>query len=158
MSCHYYKRRLPPPGICSWTKIRLGWLAPSKIKVVLPGETVELILGPLEDGSSDILAIKIPVSRTTYYLIENRQPIGFFDRYLPASGVLIMYADDSVSQCRFGKSPVRLVNADPSIPRLEGAALDITKRKSFIDAKRGIKVKLLEKIESSYRILISYVK
>ncbi|HRS90409.1 MAG TPA: hypothetical protein P5183_11895, partial [Smithellaceae bacterium] len=36
MSCHSYQRHLPPPGISSWTKMRLGWIAPEKIKVVEP--------------------------------------------------------------------------------------------------------------------------
>lgn len=87
MSCHFYKWVEPTPGISSWTKMRLNWIDSSKIRVVKPGETRELLLGSLEDMTSDILAIKIPLSETTYYLIENRQPIGF-DRYLPGSGIL----------------------------------------------------------------------
>ena len=123
MSCHFYKRELPPPGISSWTRIRLGWLDRSRIKVVKPGQDAEVILGPLEDGSSENLAIKIPLSDHTYYLIENRQPLGF-DRYLPGSGILIMYADDRIHECRHGDAPVRLMNATPAIPNLEGAAQD----------------------------------
>lgn len=87
MSCHYYKRDAPPPGISSWTKLRLGWLPDDKVAVVRPGETREILLGPLEDGRSGTLAIRIPLSATTYYLVENRQPIGF-DRVLPGSGML----------------------------------------------------------------------
>lgn len=76
MSCHFYKRELPPPGISSWTKIRLNWIGQSKIKVVKQGEKAKVILGPLENGSSEIIVVKIPISETTYYLIENRQPKG----------------------------------------------------------------------------------
>ncbi|MEW6355978.1 MAG: hypothetical protein AB1696_06625 [Planctomycetota bacterium] len=154
MSCHFYKRQSPPPGICSWTKLRLNWIDPAKIKVVKPGQKVEVILGPLEDGSSETLVVKIPLSPTTYYLIENRQPIGF-DRNLPGSGVLIMYADDGVAECRHGKAPVRLVNADPAVAHLEGAAFDIGKRDSFQDENNGISIRLKEKVGASYRILIS---
>jgi len=155
MSCHYYEWDLPPPGISSWTKMRLNWIDLSKIKVVNPGEVTELQLGPLEDGTSDILAIKIPLSETTYYLIGNRQPIGF-DRYLPGSGVLIMYADDKIAECRHGEAPVKLVDADPSIPNLEGAAFDVGKKDSFVDIENGLTIQLMGKIGNSYKISISW--
>jgi hypothetical protein len=87
MSCHVYKREIPPPGISSWTKLRLGWADTKQVRVVKPTERTELLLGPLVDGSSEVLAIKIPLSATTYYLVENRQPAGF-DRHLPGHGAL----------------------------------------------------------------------
>ena len=154
MSCHFYQRGIPPPGLSSWTKMRLNWIDQSKIKVIKPGQKAEVILGPLEEDSSDTLAVKIPISETTYYLIENRQPVGP-DRYLPASGVLIMYADDNIPECRQGKAPVKLMNADPSVPHLEGAAFDIGRKDSFQDTKNKIRIQLMEKIDGSYKILIS---
>jgi immune inhibitor A len=153
MSCHFYKRDIPPPGISSWTKMRLNWIDPSRVKVVKPGEKTQILLGPLEDKSSEILVIKIPISETTYYLIENRQPIGF-DKNLPGSGVLIMVADDRIPECRHGKAPVKLIDANPKVPHLEGAAFDIGKRDSFDDAKNGIHIRLLEKSGDAYKILI----
>lgn len=153
MSCHYYKRDAPPPGISSWTKLRLGWLPDDKVAVVRPGETREILLGPLEDGRSGTLAIRIPLSATTYYLVENRQPIGF-DRVLPGSGVLIMRADDNVAECRHGRAPVKLMDADPSVPHLEGAAFDLGKRDRFTDTASGITIELLEKVGQSYRIRV----
>jgi hypothetical protein len=134
--------------------MRLNWIDQSKIKVVKPGQKAELVLGPLEDGSSEVLVVKIPLSATTYYLIENRQPIGC-DKYLPGSGVLIMYADDSIAECRHGRAPVKLVDADASIPHLEGAAFDIGKRDSFRDEKNKIAIQLKQKTGGSYKILIS---
>jgi hypothetical protein len=154
MSCHYYKRDLPPPGICSWTKMRLNWIDQAKIKVIKPNQRTECILGPLEDGSSEILAVRIPISASTYYLIENRQPIGF-DKNLPGSGVLIMYADDNIAECRHGKAPVKLMNANPSMPHLEGAAFDISGKDSFVDKKNKIRIQLEGKVKSSYKILVS---
>lgn len=154
MSCHYYKRDEAPPGISSWTKLRLGWLPEDKVAVVRPGETREILLGPLEDGQSGTLAIRIPLSATTYYLVENRQPIGP-DRVLPGSGVLIMRADDNVAECRHGRAPVKLVDADPSVPHLEGAAFDLGKRDRFTDIASGITIELLEKVGQSYRIRVS---
>jgi len=156
MSCHYYQWGQPPPGISSWTKTRLGWLEQSKIKVVKPGQKAEITLGPLEDGSSEILAIKIPISKTTYYLIENRQPIGF-DKVLPGQGVLIMYADDGITECRQGRAPVKLINANPAVPYLEAAAFDIGKKNYYQDDKNKIRIQIQDKIGNSYNILISPV-
>jgi M6 family metalloprotease-like protein len=153
MSCHFYKRRLPPPGISSWTKIRLGWLDHSKIKVVDAGETANVTLGPLADASSETLAIKLPLTDRTYYLIENRQPLGF-DRNLPGNGILIMYADDSISECRHGRGPVKLVNADPAIPKLQGAAFDIGKNEEFVDERNGVRIHLKKRIGSMYQVLV----
>ena len=154
MSCHDYKRDAPPPGLSSWTKLRLGWLPANNVAVVRPGETREIVLGPLEDGRADTLAIRVPLSASSYYLVENRQPIGL-DRVLPGSGVLIMRADDSIAECRHGRAPVKLVDADPSPPHLEGAAFDLGKRQSFVDDKNGLKIELLQKTGQSYRIRVS---
>ena len=154
MSCHFYKRAVAPPGISSWTRMRLDWIDPGKIKVIRPGQKAEVLLGPLEDGSSQTLVIKIPVSQTACYLIENRQPIGC-DKDLPAHGVLIMYADDRVAECRQGRAPVKLMDANPSVPHLEGAAFDIGRKASFRDERNRVSIQLKEKVEGSYRILIN---
>lgn len=153
MSCHFYKWELPPPGISSWTKLRLNWLDLSKVKVVKPSEEAEILLNPLNDGAGETLVIKIPISETTYYLVENRQPIGF-DRYLPGKGVLIMYADDEVPECRFRMAPVRLVNANPKIPRLEGAAFDVGEKEIFTDPQNGLRIQIVRKVGKSYKIRI----
>jgi len=154
MSCHFYKREVPPPGASSWTRLRLNWMDPSKVKVVKPGEKAEFVLGPLEDGASETLVARIPLSATTYYLIENRQPIGF-DRNLPGSGVLVMYCDDTIAECRQGRAPVKLINADPGITNLEGAAFDIGKKDAFVDARNRIKIQLKEKAGQSYVISVT---
>ena len=154
MSCHFYKWEVPPPGISSWTKMRLGWIDQSKIRVVKPGETKEILLGPLEDRASETLVIKIPLSGTTYYFIENRQPIGF-DKNLPGSGILIMYADDTIAECRREKSPVKLINAEPAVPHLEGAVFDIGKKDIFVDERNRLNIQVMDKRGDSRRILIN---
>ena len=151
MSCHFYEYNAPPPGISSWTKIRLNWIDAAKIKVVKRGEQTELILSPLEDGAAEILAVKIPVSETAYYLVENRQPIGY-DKNLPGSGILIMHADDDIPECRHGQAPVKIINADSTVPQLKGAAFDIGKKDVFVDKKNKVKIRLVEKIGDSYKI------
>ena len=61
MSCHYYQWNAPPMGISSWTRIRLGWIDPSRIKVVKPGENLRFRYGVLihespEDKAPDLAA------------------------------------------------------------------------------------------------------
>ena len=158
MSCHSYQRHLPPPGISSWTKMRLGWIAPEKIKVVEPKQASEIVLGPLEDGYADTLVIKIPLTETTFYLVENRQPLGAFDPYLPGHGVLIMYADDRVRECRYGRAPVKLRDADPSVPYLQGAAFDLPGKPVFTDKENGMEIRLVEKIGNAYKIRVNKIE
>lgn len=153
MSCHYYRRDLQQPGISAWTRLRLGWLPESRVRTVLPSESAEVLLGPLERASSKVAAIRIPLSQERYYLIENRQPIGF-DRNLPGSGVLVMLADDTVAECRHGLAPVKLVDADPAVPLLQGAAFDAGKRNTFVDEKNKVKVQVLEQAGESFRLRI----
>ena len=154
LSCHFYKRDMPPPGISSWTKLRLGWIPPGKVRVAAAKQVSEILLGPLEDGSAETLAIKIPLTESTFYLIENRQAIGGFDSYLAGNGVLIMYADDSIEECRHGQSPVKLMNADPAVPYLQGAAFNLPGRGVFSDKKNGIEIRLVERIGDAFRIRI----
>ena len=158
LSCHFYKRNVPPPGISSWTKLRLGWIVKEKVRVVDPKQASEIVLGPLEDGSSETLVIKIPLTESKYYLIENRQPIGNFDPHLPGKGILIMYADDWIDECRYGNAPVRLMNAEPAVPYLQGAAFDLPGKEVFIDKENSIEIRIIEKIGNSYRIRVSKKK
>lgn len=88
MSQHFVKKGEPPPGISSFTKIRLGWIEESQVEVIMPGGTSISFLSPLAKGGQT-LAVKIPLADGTYYLIENRQAIGY-DKILPASGLLIL--------------------------------------------------------------------
>ena len=158
LSCHFYKRNIPPPGISSWTKLRLGWIPQEKIRVADPNQASEIVLGPLEDGSSETLVIKIPLTESRFYLIENRQPIGNFDSHLPGKGILIMYADDRIEECRYGNAPVRLMNADPAVPYLQGAAFNLPGKEVFIDKENSIEIRIIEKIGNSYRLRVSKVK
>ena len=153
MSCHYNEWGSPPPGISSWTKLRLGWLDPSKVKIVSPGEKAEVLLAPLEDGSAKTLAVKVLLSDTTYYLFENRQPIGY-DRNLPGRGMLVLYADDDVAECRRGKSPVKLVDADPSVKFLKGAAFEPGKKDIFRDRRHNLCVRVEQAEGDSLRMVI----
>ena len=71
--------------------------------------------------------------------------------------MLILYADDTVAECLGGQTPVKIIDADPSVPYLEGAAFDIGEgnRDTFTDEEHNVKIKLLEKTNHSYEILIT---
>jgi hypothetical protein len=65
-----------------------------------------------------------------------------------------MAADDDIAECRHGRAPVKLIDADPSRKFLEGAAFDLPERNGYVDAGGGMAIKLLEKIGMSYRIRV----
>lgn len=75
MSCHFYRFRQGPPGVCAWSKLKLGWIEPEKIVQVSRGASKTVRLGHLSSARGRALAVQLPIDATTYYLIENRQPI-----------------------------------------------------------------------------------
>lgn len=154
MSCHFYKFNQGPPGVCAWTKLRLDWIDPQKAVEVVNGEEKTLLLDPLSSGASKVHVVKLPLTSTTYYLIENRQPIGP-DKNLPSHGVLIYYCDDDIAECRNGKSPIKLIDADPSVAQLNGAPFTCESKNVYRDEKHNISIKLIEKVGQSYKIFAS---
>ena len=135
MSQHFLNRREPPPGLTSFTKIRLGWISAAQAVVVKPGETRHAFLSPLSKGGGT-LVVKIPLKGDTYLLLENRQPLGY-DRALPDSGLLITKVDPDIPE---GYGTVRIVNADPKAPRFSHPTFrpDESNRNIFLDAKAGV--------------------
>jgi hypothetical protein len=109
MSQHFLERGGLPPGLTSFTKIRLGWIAREQVRFVKPGETVVAFLAPLSAGG-ETLAVKIPLSWGKYYLVENRQPVGF-DRALPDSGILILKVNPDAAE---GYGTVKIMDANPA--------------------------------------------
>jgi M6 family metalloprotease-like protein len=155
MSCHFYKVRQAPPGLCAWTKLRFGWIEPGKIIQVSRGASRTVRLEPLSRGGAQVLAVKLPIDSTTYYLIENRQPIGP-DKNLPSHGILIYYCDDRIAECRHGQSPITLVDADPSVPELKGAPFTLEGKNMYRDEKRDISMRLAAKRGDNYEISVSH--
>jgi M6 family metalloprotease-like protein len=153
MSCNQCLQRPGIPGVSSWTKLRLGWFDEKKVRTVDAGQSAEITLGPLSDPAAPTLAVRVPLTSSTYYLVENRQPVGY-DKNLPGSGVLIMYGDDTIPEPRRGRGPVRLMDADPAVANLDGAAFDIGKSTSFSDAERRVEVRLLRKSGQSYDLRV----
>ncbi len=123
--------------------------------MVSPGQTTTVTLDPLDSASSSTLVIKIPLTSNTFYLVENRQKVGF-DQYDPSTGVLISYADDGYQgECRHGQGPVQLMDANPSVPYLQGAAFVIGKKEIFKDTQNNLAIILQRKVGLSYEIKIT---
>jgi hypothetical protein len=143
MSQHFIERKQPPEGISSFTKIRLGWISPDQVLLVNPGTTKSVFLSPLSK-MGETLAVKIPLKRkwsggsSNFYLIENRQPIGY-DLILPDSGILILKVNEDAME---GSGTVKVMDADPDSPHFSHATfrLDKDKRNSFIDKKNNVAI------------------
>lgn len=146
--------KMPPAGLSSWTKMRLGWIEPAKIALVKPGQTATVKLDPLSDQSAATLVIKIPLTPTTFYLVENRQKIDS-DANCPEAGVLVLYCDDAIYECHNGRAPVKIRDADPGIPNLNGAAFNTGKNNKYVDAANKMAIILQEKAGQSYQVLIT---
>ena len=137
MSQHFVKQGEPSPGISSFTKIRLGWITRPQVHFLRPGETSYTFLAPLSKGG-ETLAVKIPLKDGTYYLIENRQPIGS-DRVLPDAGILVLKVDPGAQE---GYGTVKIMNAEAGEPGFTRATfrLDRDGRALFTDKANKIAV------------------
>jgi M6 family metalloprotease-like protein len=149
-----YIKEMPPTGLSAWTKLRLNWIDSTKIGLVAAGQTATFKLDPLADRNASTLVVKIPVSDSQYYLVENRQKIDS-DANCSTTGILITYCDDTVYECRQGKAPVRIMDADTSTPYFNNATFDIGKKDKYIDAKNNLAIVLQQKIGQSYQILVT---
>ena len=135
MSAHYVKRNSPPPGISSFTRIRLGWISTKQVQQVKPGETAYVSLSPLEMRGGT-LVIKIPLKAGRYYLLENRRPIGY-DQVLPDYGLLILKINPDAEE---GSGTVMVMDANPDARNLSEATfkLDRSTRNLFLDRENDI--------------------
>lgn len=129
MSQHFVKKGEPPQGISSFTKIRLGWIGKHQVQIVKPGETSFAMLSPLSRGGQ-LLVVKIPLGDGTYYLVENRQPIGF-DKILPDSGILVLKVHPEAAE---GYGTVEVKSARGSRDFVNATyKLEMNNRNIFID-------------------------
>jgi len=90
-------RRLDPP--------------PDRIRELYSNQQGAATLNPLENSTSGIQAVTIYLTPTTYFVVEDRQQVGF-DSVLPDKGILISYVDES--KYWFGNGPVTVQDANPT--------------------------------------------
>ncbi len=147
-----------PPGsspahMMAWSKIKLGWIPDDRVFVVNRGLTSEVVVYPIETPSTGYQAVKVPLTSTSYYLIEVREKVGF-DLALPSEGVLISLCDDSLST---GQGIVKVRDAQPQTATLDDAAFNVDGVSEFIDEENGVMVRLLSRLNGAYRLLVSYM-
>ena len=95
---------------------------------------------------------KIPLDDWTYYLIENRQPIGF-DKMLPDSGILISEVDPRV---REGSGTVRVKSAVGSRNFVEATyKMEVNNRNVFIDKRNNVAIIPLWRQKENLGVLIT---
>jgi hypothetical protein len=156
MGFHTVDPNRPPAGPSSFTKLRLNWIAEPQVAIVKPGGFLTLKLNPLELPTSGIQVVKIPLRPNTYYLIENRQQVGY-DSVLPSRGALIYYGDETIKE---GQGILKLVDAHPNITEFKGAPFDIEQGRNdtFFDKQNGWSLRLIEKQVGSYNTEIDATK
>ncbi len=119
-----------PANMGAWTRYTMGWVTPT---VVASAESVVTIrtsaIDTTQYGVANQTMIKVPISQTEFFLIENRQqdvvqkdtividaedgvPIyvdnGEFDFFLPASGVAIWHIDDNIVNAYFASNTMQV--------------------------------------------------
>ena len=143
-----------PPGsspahMLAWSKIRLGWISESQIAVVRSGVIVNVTLSAIELNGTT-LAVKIPITDSTYYLIEHRQRIGY-DLGLPDAGLLVAYIDGSSG----GPGSVRIVDANPLTATLDDCLFK--PGRTFSDTTNKIFVSISEMTGQGCRLLVNRI-
>jgi M6 family metalloprotease-like protein len=77
---------------CAWSKIRMGWISPTELGLVIGGTKIPQV-------ATSPVAVKLLSGQDQYYLVTNRQRVGY-DRSLvrsgPADGLLIWHIDEGV--------------------------------------------------------------
>jgi M6 family metalloprotease-like protein len=119
-----------PANMGAWTRYVLGWATPT---VVTSAESLLTLRASAVDttqyGVVDQTMLKVPISETEFFLIENRQqdivqkdtividaedgvPIyvdnGEYDFFLPASGIAIWHVDDNVVDAYFASNTMQV--------------------------------------------------
>jgi len=101
-----------PPHMEAWSKLKLGWVD----AMTIDETTFDVRVPAVTDAP---LVVKIPAAPDDpqeYYLLENRQRVGF-DSELPGAGILVWHVDERVTgfrtaQARPDHKLLHLVDAD----------------------------------------------
>ena len=115
-----------PAQPCIWSKAFLGWVKPYEVRKKAEG--LDIAAWALNSGR--IEAVKVPITPTEYFLIENRQRdvnedgrividgeegvvigVDEYDWFIPGSGLLIWHIDEEVITTTYWDNRV---NANPS--------------------------------------------
>ena len=100
-----------PNAFCAWSLAQLGWVGVGNENLI---EVERSLIGAvLEDIDSGGKVYKIPVGADEYFLLENRRnSSSFYNRNIPAGGLLIWHVDDRADNDEERHKQVDLVCAD----------------------------------------------
>jgi M6 family metalloprotease-like protein len=105
-----------PAHPMAYCKIQLEWL--TNYYEFESDSAYNVIIADQETYTTGFQAIKIITSTSSYYLVELRSNYGN-DAYLPSTGVLISYCDESLGS---GQGIVKVQDAHPGTSTLDDAA------------------------------------
>jgi M6 family metalloprotease-like protein len=151
-----YGQGTSPSHLTTWCKIQLHWINSTQIvniteSAIQGGANKTVFLDPQELPGQN-LAIRILLNNGTYYLIEDRQGIGY-DGSILGSGVLILFCDNSKPS---GDGPAKVVSAHP--PSLGGDAafnVGFLARDFYGDPALNIGVKVLNRWgNGTFKVLV----
>ena len=142
-----------PPGtspaeMIAWNRIFLGWITQEGVVNVASQTRMNATIDPIEIPSSGVQAIKIEAlaqGSKHYYLVEVRQRIGF-DAFLPSTGVLITYMDETKS------NPVKVIDAVQTTSTLDDAPFQVGQK--YIDSENNLAISIMGTDGSSYSIVV----
>jgi len=147
-----------PPGSSpawmeAWSRMKLGWLNGTRLTVAQDGALASYTVDAAELQTTTLHAVEIPITTTTYYLVEVRERIGF-DQALPSTGVLILYvASGGTTRTNQGSTKVTIMNAHPSVPGLQNATWSVGQ--VFTDTKNDIAVAVNGEVGNSFQITVN---
>ncbi len=152
MSRHFVERDKPPPGMSSFTRLRMGWIGDDQIVEVFPGDNRAVTLRPLGSGKGT-LVIRIPARWGTYYLLENRQEYPG-DAVLPATGLLVLNVNESRED---GDGIVRVVDANPKVPDFAAATFGVGQRQNnpTVNLSRGVAATVLWERDKDLTVMVA---
>ncbi|MBD3351537.1 MAG: M6 family metalloprotease domain-containing protein, partial [Candidatus Lokiarchaeota archaeon] len=81
-----------PVHMCAWAKYELGWISPINIT----SDRIDVQIPNIEQNPNSVYRIwKDGSIETQYFLLENRQRLGF-DKYLAGTGLFIWHIDEYI--------------------------------------------------------------
>jgi len=119
-----------PANLGAWTRYAMGWVSP--LVVTNPDSLLTIRASAIDTtqyGLVNQTMIKVPISETEFYLIENRQqdilhkdtiiidaedgvPIyvdnGEYDFFLPASGIAVWHIDDNIVNAYYASNTIQI--------------------------------------------------
>lgn len=93
-SGNWLDRGKTPAHLSAWSKKQLQWVSPQLIET-----DGSYTFTPAEVDPDKVYRINLANSSSEYFLVENRQRLGF-DSHLPGTGLLIWHVDDAKSSNR----------------------------------------------------------